>query len=72
MDISIMGGTNYGSRRMENYSLSWSGGEFKVTSPGLGSSFSDLARVEWYSTRNPVVSPIVFWDEHTVSLISIS
>lgn len=57
-----------------NYSLSRSGVGMTdfVTGQGLGSSFSDLARVEWYSTRNPVVSPIVFWDEHTVSLISIS
>jgi uncharacterized repeat protein (TIGR01451 family) len=58
-----------------NYSLSRPGGvgmtDF-VTGQGLGSSFSNLARVEWYSTRNPVVSPIVFWDEHTVSLVSIS
>jgi uncharacterized repeat protein (TIGR01451 family) len=57
-----------------NYSLLRSGGGVTdfVTGQGLGSSFSNLARVEWYSTRNPVVSPIVFWDEHTVSLISIS
>jgi hypothetical protein len=57
-----------------NYSLSRSGGGVTdfVTGQGLGSSFNDLARVEWYSTRNPVVSPIVFWDEHTVSLVSIS
>jgi len=57
-----------------NYSLLRSGGgatDF-VTGQGLGSSFSNLARVEWYSTRNPVVSPIVFWDEHTVSLVSVS
>jgi hypothetical protein len=57
-----------------NYSLSRSGvgaTDF-TTGQCLGSSFSDLARVEWYSTQNPVVSPIVFWDEHTVSLISIS
>jgi uncharacterized repeat protein (TIGR01451 family) len=57
-----------------NYSLSRSGvgvTDF-MTGQGLGSSFSDLARVEWCSTKNPVVSPIVFWDEHTVSLISIS
>jgi uncharacterized repeat protein (TIGR01451 family) len=57
-----------------NYSLSRSGGGVTdfVTGQGLGSSFSNLARVEWYSTYNPVVSPIIFWDEHTVSLISIS
>lgn len=42
-----------------------------ITSQGLGSPFSSLARVEWCSTQNPVVSPIVFWDEHTVSLISV-
>lgn len=43
-----------------------------ITCQGLGSPFSSLARVEWSSTQNPVVSPIVFWDEHTVSLISIT
>jgi uncharacterized repeat protein (TIGR01451 family) len=43
-----------------------------ITCQGLGSPFSSLARVEWCSTQNPVVSPIVFWDEHTVSLISIT
>ncbi len=57
-----------------NYSLSRPGAGVTdlATGQGLGSSFSNLARVEWYSTRNPVVSPIVFWDEHTVSLVSIS
>jgi hypothetical protein len=43
-----------------------------ITCQDLGSSFSDLAHVEWRSTQNPVVSPIVFWDEHTVSLVEIS
>jgi uncharacterized repeat protein (TIGR01451 family) len=57
-----------------NYSLYRSGGGAidPMTGLSLGPSFSNLARVEWYSTKNPVVSPIVFWDEHTVSLISIS
>ncbi|HWR27935.1 MAG TPA: DUF11 domain-containing protein [Candidatus Thermoplasmatota archaeon] len=43
-----------------------------ISCQGLGSPFSSLAQVKWCSTLNPVVSPIVFWDEHTVSLISIS
>lgn len=43
-----------------------------VTCSGLGSSFSSLASVEWRSTQNPVVSPIVFFDEHTVSLVTIT
>jgi uncharacterized repeat protein (TIGR01451 family) len=55
-----------------NYSLSGSGISVSVPIQGLGSSFSNLARVEWYSTRDPVVSPIIFWDEHTVNLVSIS
>jgi uncharacterized repeat protein (TIGR01451 family) len=56
-----------------NYSLTRAGVETQFsTSPSLGPSFSDLSRVEWYSTQRPVVSPIIFWDEHTVSLISIS
>ena len=44
----------------------------QVSCQGLGSPFSSLAHVEWRSTKNPVVSPIMFWDEHTVSLITIS
>jgi len=57
-----------------NYSLSRSGVGVtdSITEQGFGPSFSSLTRVEWYSTRNPVVSPILFWDEHTVSLVTIS
>jgi uncharacterized repeat protein (TIGR01451 family) len=56
-----------------NYSLSTAGlGTDTFNAQSLGPSFSDLARVEWYSTYCPVVSPIVFWDEHTVSLVTIS
>ena len=57
-----------------NYSLSRSGVGVTdlISCQNLGSPFSSLARVEWCSTLNPVVSPIIFWDEHTVSLISIS
>jgi len=57
-----------------NYSLSRNGVGVtdQITMQGLGSSFSNLAHVEWRSTLNPVVSPIIFWDEHSVSLISIT
>jgi uncharacterized repeat protein (TIGR01451 family) len=57
-----------------NYSLSRSGVGVTdlISCQNLGSPFSSLARVEWRSTLNPVVSPIIFWDEHTVSLISVS
>jgi hypothetical protein len=58
-----------------NYSLSRPGGgvtDFAAGQQTLGSSFSTLSRVEWHSTQNPVVSPIVFWDEHSVGLVSVS
>jgi uncharacterized repeat protein (TIGR01451 family) len=57
-----------------NYSLTRNGVGVTdlITCQGLGSPFSSLARIEWCSTLNPVVSPIIFWDEHTVSLIPIS
>jgi uncharacterized repeat protein (TIGR01451 family) len=56
-----------------NYSLSRAGAVTDVdTNQLLGSSFSDLARVVWYSTREPVVCPIFFWDEHTIEMIPIS
>jgi len=57
-----------------NFSLSRNGVGMTdlISLQGLGSPFSSLARVEWRSTLNPVVSPIIFWDEHSVSLISIS
>jgi uncharacterized repeat protein (TIGR01451 family) len=44
--------------------------DFVACQPGLGSPFSNLTSVQWYSTRHPVVCPIVFFDEHTVSLLS--
>ncbi len=61
---------NYGDSAM-NCSLMRNGVGITelITCQGLGSPFSSLARVEWCSTQNPVVSPIVFWDEHTVSLV---
>lgn len=41
--------------------------DFK-TDQQLGSSFSDLASVEWSNTKNPVVCPMFFWDEHRIGL----
>jgi hypothetical protein len=35
----------------------------------LDASFSDFTRIEWISTKNPVVCPMFFWDDHTVGLI---
>jgi hypothetical protein len=37
----------------------------------LGPSFSDLITVEWSSTKNPIVCPILFWDEHRIGLTSL-
>jgi len=34
----------------------------------LEDSFSDIATIEWSSTKNPVVCPVFFWDEHTIGL----
>jgi len=53
-----------------NYSLYRNGKglvDFK-TDQQLGASFSNLTSVEWSNTRNPVVCPIFFWDEHTLGL----
>jgi uncharacterized repeat protein (TIGR01451 family) len=40
---------------------SQSGGE--LTAP-----FSNLAKIEWSSTKNPVACPMFFWDEHKIGL----
>jgi uncharacterized repeat protein (TIGR01451 family) len=32
----------------------------------LDSSFTDLMNLKWSSTKNPVVCPIFFWDEHKI------
>ena len=34
----------------------------------LGPSFSDLATIEWSNTKNPIVCPMFFWDEHVLGL----
>lgn len=35
----------------------------------LSAPISDLAKVIWSSTKNPVVCPMFFWDEHVIELI---
>ncbi|MBN1860517.1 MAG: choice-of-anchor L domain-containing protein [Candidatus Thermoplasmatota archaeon] len=57
-----------------NYSLSRPsvGVTDEIICQSLGSSLSSLARVEWSSLLNPVVSPIIFWDDHTISLIAMT
>ena len=34
------------------------------------SAFSDLKSVKWSSTYNPIVCPMIFWDEHKLGLIN--
>jgi uncharacterized repeat protein (TIGR01451 family) len=34
----------------------------------LGPSFSNLASIEWSNTKNPIVCPMFFWDEHILGL----
>jgi uncharacterized repeat protein (TIGR01451 family) len=36
----------------------------------LSAPFSNFARVEWHNTKNPVVCPMFFWDEHRIGLTS--
>ena len=57
-----------------NYSLYQPGNKLLDLQTGniLGPSFSNLSRIEWSSTKTPVVCPILFWDEHRIGLISIS
>ena len=38
------------------------------TGAQLSASFSDFARVQWSSTKNPIVCPMFFWDDHIVGL----
>jgi len=57
-----------------NYSLYQAGKGLvdSQTASTVGPSFSNLARVEWSSTKSPVVCPIFFWDEHRIGLTLIS
>jgi uncharacterized repeat protein (TIGR01451 family) len=38
----------------------------------LGTPLVNLVHIKWYSTKEPVVCPIFFWDEHAVDLLPIS
>ncbi|UCF11949.1 MAG: DUF11 domain-containing protein [Thermoplasmatales archaeon] len=57
-----------------NYSLYQVGKGLVDTQTGsiLGPLFSNLARIEWSSTKSPVVCPILFWDEHRIGLSLIT
>jgi uncharacterized repeat protein (TIGR01451 family) len=39
------------------------------TTANLGSGLSSLSKVVWTSASEPVVSPIIFWDEHTLTML---
>lgn len=41
--------------------------DFK-TGGALSGSFSDFKKVEWSSTKNPILCPIFFWDDHKIGL----
>jgi hypothetical protein len=59
---------------MANYSLTRAGAvtDLHINQQLLGSSsFSDLTNVAWYSTMEPVVCPLFFWDEHTIEMLPI-
>jgi uncharacterized repeat protein (TIGR01451 family) len=41
----------------------------KVTTLNLNASFSNLEKIIWNSTKNPIQCPIFFWDEHRLEFI---
>ena len=43
--------------------------DFKTDSQ-LSAPFMDFARIKWISSKNPVVCPIFFWDDHSIGLIN--
>lgn len=53
-----------------NYSLYKNGGALVdiKTDITLGPPFSNLACIEWSSTLDAVVCPMIFWDEHKIGL----
>jgi len=53
---------NYSLYRADGYRVGLK--IYEQTNP----SFSNLERIEWYNTKNPVICPMFFWDEHTVGL----
>ena len=40
-----------------------------ITDQKLSEPFSDLNRIEWSNTKNPIVCPMFFWDEHNIGLV---
>lgn len=44
---------------------------YNATGDKLSSPFSNFAHIEWGSTKDPVVCPMFFWDEHSIGLIDI-
>ncbi|RLF28957.1 MAG: hypothetical protein DRN05_02810 [Thermoplasmata archaeon] len=38
----------------------------------IHSSLSDLTRIEWTTTYNPIICPIFFWDEHKIGLTQLT
>ncbi len=44
----------------------------QATEPRQGPALSNLSQVVWTSNREPTVCPILFWDEHTLTLLPIS
>jgi len=53
---------NYSLYRADGYQVGLK--IYEQTNP----SFSNLEYVEWYNTKNPIICPMFFWDEHTVGL----
>ena len=43
--------------------------DFK-TANKLGAQFQDLEIIEWSSSKNPIVCPMYFWDDHKIGIIS--
>jgi len=65
--------TKYGADLI-NYTLSQTGlGQVDFeTGETIGMPFSNLSRVEFTSTKEPVVCPMFFWDEHILGLELLS
>ena len=38
------------------------------TAPQLTAEFENFAQLKFESTKNPIVCPMIFWDEHTIGL----
>ena len=39
-----------------------------ATASQLSAEFENLAQLKFESTKNPIVCPMIFWDEHTIGL----